>query len=954
MKNVLSALTLAKLTLVYAACTVLWGGTTLAQPAALGGIAGPGDMPLKEQPRPLSEQLGVKLLLEVPMVDLPGINLAQVLTEDAAETSGLVRESVSVPLHFDPAMGRLYEVGQGGWLWVLDVRAPGSYGVRIHFTDFKLPEGGRAIVYDPQIPDNLPADYTGRGPLGSGEFWAWTSWSDTARVEVYLPPEVGAERVNQYFRIDQAMHIYRNPQTGQTGYGSRELACHNDLECYPNWTQAGGGVGRMQFTIGSSGFSCSGAMLNNSGGDLAPYFMTARHCMQDNGQALNSLQVYWFFQRAGCGGAVPSMGSVPRSDRCTYVRTDSARDMSLVMIEGAVPRTLWWAGNDPAAVPDGAGLIGIHHPDGTRKRISFGYKWPGAINCGATGLQSGLPVTWNSGTIEPGSSGSPLFISNGAFVGVASCGFGICPGGSLVDSYYGSWNLGFGSFAPFVNSPGPDDSNENNDTCGAATNLNIYSNGTLYSQYVKVNDPDWYRISVPAFGSCTFRTVFTHADGDIDMRLHDGCGAVLASSTGTANSEVINWTNSTSSPREVYLNAYLYNDTLNIYYLDFSRSGVSAPANNACASAAVIPAGGQGSNASGTTTGATTDGSANCATASADVWYRLSVPCTRTVTLDTETSSFDTVLSVHTGCPGTAANQVMCNDDVFPGYVWSSLSFTANAGQTYYVRLAGYQGAFGSYYLDANYTYASNDLCATPASLPPGSWGFNSCTCETDGPPDDTCLAFGSNQIYRDHWYTYTPTCYGTLELNTIGSGWDTKVAIYANAGNASCPPGPNSAIACNDDISQTDLQSRAAVSCVPGQSYILRVGSFDSNVGQAGTLNIIFTPSNPCIPTGACCTSNTCTILPQADCTASGGTWLGVNTPCQDASSCPPACGSADFNCDGDLGTDGDIEAYFTCLSGDCPSLPCISNGDFDGDGDVGTDADIEAFFRVLSGGAC
>ncbi len=66
------------------------------------------------------------------------------------------------------------------------------------------------------------------------------------------------------------------------------------------------------------------------------------------------------------------------------------------------------------------------------------------------------------------------------------------------------------------------------------------------------------------------------------------------------------------------------------------------------------------------------------------------------------------------------------------------------------------------------------------------------------------------------------------------------------------------------------------------------------------------------------------------------------------------PACGSADFDGDGDVGTDGDIEAFFACLGGSCCGT-CFSGGaDFNGDGDVGTDADIEAFFRVLAGGAC
>jgi len=64
--------------------------------------------------------------------------------------------------------------------------------------------------------------------------------------------------------------------------------------------------------------------------------------------------------------------------------------------------------------------------------------------------------------------------------------------------------------------------------------------------------------------------------------------------------------------------------------------------------------------------------------------------------------------------------------------------------------------------------------------------------------------------------------------------------------------------------------------------------------------------------------------------------------------------CGSADFDCDGDIGTDADIEAFFACLAGNCPAAPCDSTADFNGDGDIGTDADIEAFFRVLAGSPC
>jgi hypothetical protein len=62
--------------------------------------------------------------------------------------------------------------------------------------------------------------------------------------------------------------------------------------------------------------------------------------------------------------------------------------------------------------------------------------------------------------------------------------------------------------------------------------------------------------------------------------------------------------------------------------------------------------------------------------------------------------------------------------------------------------------------------------------------------------------------------------------------------------------------------------------------------------------------------------------------------------------------CGSADFNHDGNVGTDADIAAFFSCIAGNC--CPTCGSSDFNGDGDFATDGDIEAFFRVLAGGTC
>jgi hypothetical protein len=87
--------------------------------------------------------------------------------------------------------------------------------------------------------------------------------------------------------------------------------------------------------------------------------------------------------------------------------------------------------------------------------------------------------------------------------------------------------------------------------------------------------------------------------------------------------------------------------------------------------------------------------------------------------------------------------------------------------------------------------------------------------------------------------------------------------------------------------------------------------------------------------------------VMTSSRFTVEGGFWVAF-------AASPPGCGTADFDCDGDVGTDADIEAFFRCLAGVCPPPPCASTADFNFDGDVGTDADIEAFFRVLAGGNC
>jgi hypothetical protein len=95
--------------------------------------------------------------------------------------------------------------------------------------------------------------------------------------------------------------------------------------------------------------------------------------------------------------------------------------------------------------------------------------------------------------------------------------------------------------------------------------------------------------------------------------------------------------------------------------------------------------------------------------------------------------------------------------------------------------------------------------------------------------------------------------------------------------------------------------------------------------------------------------------VMPNGDLVAGGRFAAAGGSPALNIARWTTVCGphcNPDFDGDGAVATDADIEAFFACISGNC----CARCGspDFNGDGSVATDADIESFFRVLAGGNC
>lgn len=88
----------------------------------------------------------------------------------------------------------------------------------------------------------------------------------------------------------------------------------------------------------------------------------------------------------------------------------------------------------------------------------------------------------------------------------------------------------------------------------------------------------------------------------------------------------------------------------------------------------------------------------------ASCWFLYQAPRTGTMLIDTEGSTFDTVLAVYTGSGTDFAGlaSVACDNNSGSNGKWSRVTFTANQATTYYIAVDGVQGATGTVKL--NYT----------------------------------------------------------------------------------------------------------------------------------------------------------------------------------------------------------------------------------------------------------
>jgi subtilisin family serine protease len=234
---------------------------------------------------------------------------------------------------------------------------------------------------------------------------------------------------------------------------------------------------------------------------------------------------------------------------------------------------------------------------------------------------------------------------------------------------------------------------------------------------------------------------------------------------------------------------------------------------------------------------------ADASTPLTSVWYRWTAPANGTLTVDTSGSDFDTTLAAYTGSSIESLVLIAANDD--SSGLQSAVNFVVTTGTTYRFAVDGFSSSEGAVSLnhlfEPDAISVPNDPFANRIELS-GSQTATGTNIGATGENAEPDHANASSPV-ASAWWSWTAPTSGQLMVNTLGSDFDTTLAVYSGSSLDAL-----TAIASNDDFS--GLQSQVTINVVEGISYAIAVDGYATAEGNI-SLTVDFTPDQPPVPEG-------------------------------------------------------------------------------------------------------
>ncbi len=379
----------------------------------------------------------------VPTVKTPPINRAKMLNEDIEEGK------LGMPYRFGTPFDVNYTLENSGvWetsadgsrMWQLRIETSNAYAINLIYDHFEIPEGARFYIYNEDKSMVIGA-FTSENNKEYKKFSTAPVQGPVSILEYFEPADAAFRGI---ISIERIVHAYRDifswdVAKAVAGFGSSG-SCNNNVNCPEGdpWQDEKRAV-VMLLTGGGFRF-CSGAMINNVREDLTPYLLTAEHCLGGESTWL----IMYNYESPTCDNINgPTYMTVSGT---TLLANNGYSDFALLRLSENPPDSYdvyyagWSAIDSPAPR-----TVGIHHPSGDIKKISFDSDPVIETSyLGSSGDSHWRVVKWDDGTTEGGSSGSPLFDDNHRIIGQLHGGFASCS--SPTSDWYGqfseSWDHG--------------------------------------------------------------------------------------------------------------------------------------------------------------------------------------------------------------------------------------------------------------------------------------------------------------------------------------------------------------------------------------------------------------------------------------------------------------------------------------------------------------------------------
>jgi len=325
-------------------------------------------------------------------------------------------------------------------LWRIGITSNKASSLSLIFNSFHLEPGCKLMVYSPSLNDILGA-FTYRNNRENNIFAVSPVYGDSLIIELQLQSGLKDFGQLELRQIGVGNPISERVKSTTSNWYRSSDTCEVDVRCLDRPEIQNQKHSVCRIVIGGKR-RCTGTLVNNTSSNGLPYVLTAGHCITNDVDAATS--VFFFdYESPYCYGPDGPVKSLSGSK---LISRDSGLDFALLKITEAPPLDYnpLFSGWDATGESFDHSYT-YHHPQGDVKKITENRNLVLDADYNTVGFDHNvhwLVQIYDTGTTEPGSSGSALFDSSYRVRGTLTGG---SPGCSYeIDDYYEkighSWN----------------------------------------------------------------------------------------------------------------------------------------------------------------------------------------------------------------------------------------------------------------------------------------------------------------------------------------------------------------------------------------------------------------------------------------------------------------------------------------------------------------------------------